>query len=476
MRASLAAAVRAIGCRVAHVAQTHTETAGLDFRPTATATRVSSSRTVPSRRGRRWDEESIRAALTEFLDGWEVWPTCEEFIQGGAKGLREAVARVGGAEWWASEMALPGGDRSVGGVRHWTDETIRATLTDFLGDRPDWPTQREFNEAGLHPLSEVLRFHGGGERWAREMGVARHFDEPRQLRGSGRAKPKRAPTRVRSREWPKWTEQTITAELELFLRGRKEWPRYTEFVESGRKGLYQALLTHGGTHEWARRMGVQWVTYRGGTPRYWTEGRVREQLAAFLEHRRHWPTDSEFNDAGERRLARAVRRTGGAKYWAREFGLVKTVSPRPPKVPRASRAKRAPDSRKAGASSGAKRPWDDERIAAAISPLTKELGRWPTKSEFRRAGLGSALSAVYDHGGSALWQTRLDVAPLVFDGPLPDRTRWTERRVKSELSKFCKGRDTWPTQREFKAAGASALYHAASTRGGINLWRSRLGL
>jgi hypothetical protein len=40
-----------------------------------------------SRRGRRWDEESIRSALTAFLEGWDVWPTYEQFIQGGAKGF-----------------------------------------------------------------------------------------------------------------------------------------------------------------------------------------------------------------------------------------------------------------------------------------------------------------------------------------------------------------------------------------------------
>lgn len=42
----------------------------------------------------RWDETAIRDALGDFLQGWERWPTAEEFAAGGAKGLREAITAV----------------------------------------------------------------------------------------------------------------------------------------------------------------------------------------------------------------------------------------------------------------------------------------------------------------------------------------------------------------------------------------------
>ena len=134
------------------------------------------NRALPSRRGRPWDEASIRSALVEFLEGWEVWPTYEQFIRGGAKGLRDAVARIGGVEYWAKEMGLPGGDRERGGVRRWTDDAIRAALADFFADREDWPSQREFDAAGLHALREALRHYGGPERWADEMDVVLPVD------------------------------------------------------------------------------------------------------------------------------------------------------------------------------------------------------------------------------------------------------------------------------------------------------------
>ncbi|HTU78566.1 MAG TPA: hypothetical protein VMF09_07385 [Solirubrobacteraceae bacterium] len=429
---------------------------------------MSATRTVPSRRGRPWDEESVRSELTEFLDGWERWPTYEEFIQGGAKGLRDALYRIGGVEYWAREMGLPGGDRAPGGVRHWTDEAIRQTLAEFFGDREDWPKQREFDEAGLHALREALRHYGGPERWAKEMGVVL---PPGMARSTARPRPPAEPTEKPPRMWPPWDEPRIARELEAFLRGRTEWPRHREFLEAGHKQLYGAVLRNGGTHKWARRMGVKWVKRYGGHSAYWTEDRVREQLTVFLAGRSYWPTSGEFARAGRTPLLSAVTRTGGVRWWAREFGLDRVRANNPRKSSR-KHVKR-PAAKK---SKAIVRPWDEERIERTISPLVKELGRWPTKSEFRRAGLRAALSAVYDHGGSAYWQKRLGVGPSPFTGRVPSRTTWTEERIESELREFCKGRTSWPGHTEFLANGARGLYSAVCRHGGTEVWRKRLGL
>lgn len=176
-------------------------------------------------------------------------------MAGRAKGLRDVIMRVHGPEWWANEMGLPGGDRRPGGVPRWTDEAIRATLAEFLGDRSVWPSWREFNEAGLHAFREALRHHGVPDRWAAEMGVlprpkSRH--KPRRSRAEVTPSAARAP-----RMWPLWTDARIEHELDVFLAGRQEWPRYGEFVAAGRKNLYQAVLRHGGTDFWAQRLGVR---------------------------------------------------------------------------------------------------------------------------------------------------------------------------------------------------------------------------
>ena len=54
--------------------------------------------------------------------------------------------------------------------------------------------------------------------------------------------------------------------------------------------------------------------------------------------------------------------------------------------------------------------------------------------------------------------------------------RWTRERIGAELERFCAGRATWPTAREFKRAGRTDLYVAVSRYGGVRSWAAALGL
>jgi hypothetical protein len=56
------------------------------------------------------------------------------------------------------------------------------------------------------------------------------------------------------------------------------------------------------------------------------------------------------------------------------------------------------------------------------------------------------------------------------------RRHWTSERIRSELASFCNGNQTWPSAREFKAAGRADLYVAASRYGGVAFWAAELGL
>jgi Domain of unknown function (DUF4115) len=55
------------------------------------------------------------------------------------------------------------------------------------------------------------------------------------------------------------------------------------------------------------------------------------------------------------------------------------------------------------------------------------------------------------------------------------RRRWTDERIRTELASFCADQTTWPSAAEFKAAGRSDLYVAASRYGGIRFWAAELG-
>jgi len=407
-----------------------------------------------SRRGRAWDESSIRQALSGFLSDKSRWPTYDEFIDAGLKGLRDVLPRFGGPERWSQEMGLHEGPRHWGGVVRWTDDAIRSALTEFLLGKSVWPTHREFREVGLGGLYSKLLQEQTLEPWAREIGI----DPPASTRH--RSRPRRShprPAKPRERPDRRWTDERITRELAAFLGDREEWPSYSEFVASGYKRLYQAVLNHGGTHYWAQRMHVRWVVRYGGQGQYWTEERLRARLAEMLHNRESWPSSAEFQAAGEQRLLMAVRRRGGIGYWASEFGV------QPPQAFDPSVG-------------NGQRTWTDERITASIAPLIAELGRWPTKGEFRKAGLGAALAAVYDHGGSTQWQRRFGVSPMRFDGPLPSRSRWKDEQIESALRALYRKHARWPTLEEFETAGLMSVYRAARRGRGITWWRERLGV
>lgn len=55
------------------------------------------------------------------------------------------------------------------------------------------------------------------------------------------------------------------------------------------------------------------------------------------------------------------------------------------------------------------------------------------------------------------------------------KRRWTNERIRAELERFCAERKTWPSPAEFRAAGHSDLYVAASRYGGVGFWASELG-
>lgn len=60
--------------------------------------------------------------------------------------------------------------------------------------------------------------------------------------------------------------------------------------------------------------------------------------------------------------------------------------------------------------------------------------------------------------------------------PNSSRRHWTSERIRAELAHFCAGRPAWPSASEFKAAGHTDLYVAASRYGGVAFWADELGL
>jgi hypothetical protein len=249
-----------------------------------------------------------------------------------------------------------------------------------------------------------------------------------------------------------WDEARIREELGRFLEGRDEWPAYRVFQRAGLKSLRDSITRNGGAQRWAAELGVRHVYHAPGYLPRWTEDRIRSELREFVDGAEHWPSRGEFEANGRRALYDAIRRNGGAERWSAEVGL-------------ARRTRRQ----------GNRRGWTVEVIEAELSRLIAGDGRWPPRARFAQAGLESMLTAIYVHEGVAYWADRMGVDYR----PRPSQARrrvWSVERIRGDLELFCEGRLSWPTEREFFAAGLGRLYRAASRRGGIAFWAAELGL
>lgn len=126
---------------------------------------------------------------------------------------------------------------------------------------------------------------------------------------------------------------------------------------------------------------------------------------------------------------------------------------------------------------------------AALTALRIEGRREFSRRDYEQAGrvgrasAGNDLRSLIEHGvveprgGGPATRYAFTGAGRAPSGDGRGRpTRWTEPRIESALREFVAGRTTWPSAREFAAAGKGGLYAAASRNGGVGRWRRVVGL
>jgi DNA invertase Pin-like site-specific DNA recombinase len=176
---------------------------------------------------RRWSLARLEHELREFLGGREEWPTYHEFACAGRSRLFAQCLAQGGSYYWGHRLGLR---VPSWGVR-WNRERVRTALAPFLKQRTAWPGRHEFEEAGMAPVYNAAKEHGGISYWAKEFGCTN--------------------VRVHRLQWP---EERIAEELAAFTAGRADFPRRSEFFAAGKRPLYTALSKRGGVAVWAKRL------------------------------------------------------------------------------------------------------------------------------------------------------------------------------------------------------------------------------
>ena len=116
----------------------------------------------------------------------------------------------------------------------------------------------------------------------------------------------------------------------------------------------------------------------------------------------------------------------------------------------------------------------------AVSALTADPASELTRGEYEQLAGVSRSQAAYDlaelvEAGflERIGKGRATRYRLAREGGT--QRHWTSERIRTELQAFCNGRKVWPSAADFKEAGRSDLYIAASRYGGIGHWAEELG-
>jgi Fic family protein len=125
-------------------------------------------------------------------------------------------------------------------------------------------------------------------------------------------------------------------------------------------------------------------------------------------------------------------------------------------------------------------------LAALRSSGLREFSRreYEEASGLARTAASSEIAELIQHG-ILLARGASTATRYAFVAPVPRRPgqarrgrkpRWTEGKIEAELRAFLEGRSSWPSARDFRAAGKADLYAAASRHGSIRRWRNLFGL
>jgi DNA invertase Pin-like site-specific DNA recombinase len=117
--------------------------------------------------------------------------------------------------------------------------------------------------------------------------------------------------------------------------------------------------------------------------------------------------------------------------------------------------------------------WSEERLRGEVEPFLAGSEEWPSYNAFQLAGLGRAHAQVQRRGGTKKWAQKYGLRYEPLRRPLG---AWPESRIRAELADFLAGLTTWPTVREFQAAGRSMLRVAVKEGRGAVSWAEEFSL
>jgi hypothetical protein len=117
--------------------------------------------------------------------------------------------------------------------------------------------------------------------------------------------------------------------------------------------------------------------------------------------------------------------------------------------------------------------WTPERIREELDAFLAGRSDWPSYRDFQRAGRRTLRDVITRMGGARAWAATMGVAYV--ERPPGYAPVWTDERIERELREFLRERVTWPSRKEFEAAGRKSLRDAVRRTGGPERWAALVG-
>jgi len=239
----------------------------------------------------------LRSKLEAFVEGRRFWPGFQHFQARGRADLYSDIRATGGVARWAGELGLRV-EPSHRVLRAWPEDRIRQQLRRYLNGQVQWPSTDEFVAAGLNEMRIAVRWTGGPERWAAEIGLP--------VKG----------TRRRTRRWSYAELRNAISEL---AADSGRWPTHRTLASV--PGLEYATRRLDLRAQLCKDLALAPPTRSPRRTNYWTDNQIQAALDHLLASRDTWPTRRMFGAAGLLGLHETLRRRGIIGEWAKRYGF-----------------------------------------------------------------------------------------------------------------------------------------------------------
>lgn len=219
---------------------------------------------------------------------------------------------------------------------------------------------------------------------------------------------------------PKWTEQTIIAELKTIIAKTGRFPTLEELKTLGRQDLTNAIFRHSVSINYFRKkLGYEPTRKQVG---YWTERKIITKLKKITLNIGHFPTSTELITIKQKQsgLRNAISKHGGINYFRAklEYKLFqKSVG-----------------------------YWTEKTVLKELKQILLEIHHFPTRTELEILNRYDLLNAIFKCGGIDYFRRKLGYKPSLeeFMGSSAYNARKgykSETEVKKLLLNYCNQRN-----------------------------------